>query len=1238
MDPRSEVAAKASVSGAPSISNGLKRLLPAFLFPFGGLFVFAAESVGFSALAVVVCLAAFAAISLVFLLFTRRFASRHAPPRHDCLTLFDGLADPTFIIDPEGRFFGVNKAACTSLGYSHDELLKLAPSAINPPGSATANSSIYEDLEREGRARYEAWHVRKDGTRYPVEINSRRIMLDGLPITCITARDLSESKRSERTLQESRLILQAVLDVIPVRVFWKSRELYYLGCNRAYSHDLNLPAPDAIVGTDDSAYFPLRSEADRSDDLAIIKSGVARVGTETHLVTPGGRSLVARLTKVPLRGADGEIRGLLGAYEDITVEKRAEETIRENVIRLQTIIANLHSGIVVVGATGIIESVNQHFCDLYSLSQEPVELVGLSSARFIELLVPCLPDPEAHARRIAALATAGLPYHDEEYRLRNGRIVLRDFIPLTVDGVTTGRVWAHRDITELRRAEEQRHRDERRLSALMQVHDAGSKTETELLELAVDEMASLSGSPIAYLHFVNRNQDTLDFVAWNAEVRRSCSAAFPMHQPLSTAGIWADCVRLKRHVIHNNYQAIAGRHGYPSGHPLLARHMSVPVFEDGLVVAVAGVGNKDVPYVDEDAHELSLFLSGLWSLLRRKRSEHQLVDNEHFIRTVTDALPGMVCYWTRDLRCTFANAYLEEWYGVTKEQMLNRHMRDLLGDDLFRKNERYVLRALEGEAQNFERSLVKSDGTVSHTWIHYIPDRSGDEIRGFFVLVSDITELKEVQFKLEQLNVELKERTRQAESANRAKSEFLANMSHEIRTPMNAIMGMAYLALESPLNAQQAEYLTQIQDASRNLLRIINDILDLSKIEAERLEIESTAVDLPSVFSHVSSLVAATAAQKGLQVSFDLPAGLPTPLVGDPLRLGQVRLNLVNNAIKFTESGHVAVSVAQESATEGSVTLRFAVADSGVGIPPDILPRLFQPFSQADSSTTRRFGGTGLGLVISRRLVALMGGQISVESKVGEGSTFSFTVVLKSPGLPAEPRLSALVPAPQPLSEFQPPARIGSVLVVDDNPINQVVSRKMLSSLGLEVAIAGSGREAVDMALDPKARYDLILMDIQMPDIDGLEATLRIRRQNTTVPIVAATAHAMDHERRRCLDAGMNDHIGKPFEMDQLRSMLNRWLPAPVSTPAAIPTPRAPASSKNLDQLAPLVEELGRMLRRRSLEARSVIDRMRTLAAGDPHFDELAVRVARMDFPGAAERLAAFASEHGIHLNPTPPR
>ncbi len=375
-----------------------------------------------------------------------------------------------------------------------------------------------------------------------------------------------------------------------------------------------------------------------------------------------------------------------------------------------------------------------------------------------------------------------------------------------------------------------------------------------------------------------------------------------------------------------------------------------------------------------------------------------------------------------------------------------------------------------------------------------------------------------------------------ADDANTAKSAFLANMSHEIRTPMNSIIGMAHLALKTDLSPKQRDYLAKIQLSSRHLLGIINDILDFSKIEADQLVLETLGFDLPTVVRDISSQLWDSATTKGLELVFDIDPQLSQTLQGDPLRLRQILLNYIGNAIKFTHQGKIIVRarILEEAASDYLV--RFDVQDTGIGMSEAEMAQLFQPFQQADTSTTRTYGGTGLGLTISKQLAELMGGGVGVESRPAQGSTFWFTA-----------RLGRGVGKTVPVQEALPPVGLrlikgATVLLVEDNLFNQQVVQEVLEEAGAAVTLANNGQEAIDWLL--KAHFDCVLMDVQMPVMDGLEATRQIRANPalSSTRVIGLTANAGQEDQTRCFDAGMNDIVSKPFEPDRFLAVLAVWL------------------------------------------------------------------------------------------------
>jgi PAS domain S-box-containing protein len=525
----------------------------------------------------------------------------------------------------------------------------------------------------------------------------------------------------------------------------------------------------------------------------------------------------------------------------------------------------------------------------------------------------------------------------------------------------------------------------------------------------------------------------------------------------------------------------------------------------------------------------TLFL--LFSRLLRRR----LMETRERFREMADHIKET--FWLYDWygqRVIYASPVYEQIWGRSLEDLYRDSNREwsesVHADDLEAARESFRRIAATGVSEAREYRITRPDGTVR--WISDrafpILDSNGKVLR-MVGIAEDITERKLSE-------EELLHAKNLAEEANLAKSQFLATMSHEIRTPLNAIIGMTHLALSSDLDAQQKKQLETVQSAADHLLVLVNDILDVSRIEAGRFELDAVAFSLRSALADTEKALAGRARGKGLGLSYSISTETPDALTGDVHRLQQIVYNLVSNAIKFTEQGGIEVEVEPETMSEDAVLLRIKVRDSGVGIPADMHEQIFNRFSQADASTSRRHGGTGLGLAISRHLVELLGGSIGVESTPGEGSTFTCTVRFEL----REPAAGVTEKAPEQVEAA--PGHPLKVLLVEDNLANQNLVVALLERKGHEVVVVGNGRQALDEYRQQP--FDLIFMDVEMPGLDGLDTTRIIREQEQAggghIPIIALTAHAMKGDKERCFAAGMDDYVGKPIQIDQFYAAINR--------------------------------------------------------------------------------------------------
>lgn len=515
-------------------------------------------------------------------------------------------------------------------------------------------------------------------------------------------------------------------------------------------------------------------------------------------------------------------------------------------------------------------------------------------------------------------------------------------------------------------------------------------------------------------------------------------------------------------------------------------------------------------------------------------SARALAESEAFARVIASNVPAMIAYWDSDLRCRFANEKYIEWFGRAPEQMLNISIRELLGDERFIANEADLRRVLQGKAHAFEETLVKPSGEIGYLWVERIPHQDADgRTKGFFAFVTDVTQRKLAELRLHDANSELLAARDRAESANRAKSEFLANMSHEIRTPMNGIIGMNGLLLRTALDPDQRKYAEAVSSSADALLATINDILDISKLEAGKIELEEIDLSLEAILQDAVDLLVPKAQEKGLELALWLDEAAHHPLRGDPMRLRQIVLNLVSNAVKFTEQGFVAVKTLTRSAGPGRRSIRLEVHDTGIGMDDATKAKLFQKFAQADGSIARRFGGTGLGLAICKQLTELMGGRIGVADRPGGGTTFWVELSLPVAAAPLQPSAR-----PEQFAGMR-------ILVVDDLEMNRTILKRQLHSLGMIVDEAPSGMAALSIlrsASQVDAPIDIVLTDQIMPVLTGedLAGMIRSGAEWPQPKIILASSAGAEVRRDGTAVVDFDAVLSKPIRRAALVDSLSR--------------------------------------------------------------------------------------------------
>ena len=848
-----------------------------------------------------------------------------------------------------------------------------------------------------------------------------------------------------------------------------------------------------VMGKTDQEIFPEAIAARfMENDAQVLLTGKL-IQVEEYLDTPKGRKYFDSV-KFPLKDEKGAISGICAMISDITERKNAEAELAKTYDQLGKIFENNAVGIFVVDENRDIIMLNEHLCEM--LGYTKVELMG-QNASFLHV------NQEAYTAFAPNFLEAKAGHKAKiEYLLKhkNGSFVWFELNGSVMDigHDRKGVIWNLVDISERKKAEEALSKSEAQFKSLVDnipgVTYRCLNDEAWTMLYMSHEIDSLSGYPSSdFLHNAVRSYESVIYPDDAARIRDEIAAAID-----------------KKCDWDIEYRILAR-----DGRVKWAHEKAKAIFnEKGEVLFIDGF---------------------ILDITEEKHSKEALIQSQQKFKQYTQSAPYAVFVTDRLGHCSDANVMAEHLSGYSKEELLHMSIADLVPiKDLVKVKKHFLQLEKDGITKSTQMQYRPKSGELRYWSV--TPVKLSHE--QFLAFAYDITEQKRASDALLESNRSLEKATikaeafaEQAQMANLAKSNFLANMSHEIRTPMNAIMGLSELLNDTTLNAKQTEYLQKIMSSSSLLLGIINDVLDFSKIEAGKIEIEKGPVYLKNVLLHLRTMFEESASKKEVHFGLNIHDAVPSIVLADELKLVQILNNFLSNAFKFTAKGSVILSVELLHKNDERATLRFSIDDTGIGMSEAQLEKLFIPFNQADVSITRKYGGTGLGLSIAKRLAEAMGGSVGVVSHEARGS--SFYLELECEVL----EWDHILLNTQPSTKERKKGLEGlHVLVVEDNSINQEVVKAMLERVGISVEVANNGKEGVACFLSQ--RFDAILMDIQMPVMGGYEASRQIRVHDADIPIIALTAAATAEDKKKALDAGMNEHLAKPLHSKRLYELL----------------------------------------------------------------------------------------------------
>jgi len=1003
--------------------------------------------------------------------------------------------------DMEGRLLEVNQAYCAMSGYTEQELLSMRISDLDMMVSPDYSDTRIRKIREHGEDRFESRHRRKDGTCFDVEVSVKYHSHDG-GTSVAFLRDITSRKQAAEDLRQSENRFRIMVETIPLAIrLTAGEEQTTEFVNPAfvrlfgYTRD-DIPDIDRwwLLAYPDAAY--------RREIVEVWNEKVIRASEPLIAIAPIETVVTCK------DGSKKQVAwGLFAAGNknyaygvDLTVQKRVEDSLRTNEQRLKNIIDETPLGIHLyeLGEGGSLV-----FCGANPAADR---ILGFDHSRLIgktiEDAFPLLSKTSVPSK-YRETALFGIVWRKEMLEYDDGDT--RGVYEFTAFQTEPGRMATiFDDVTHRKQAEE----------ALVE-----SEKRYRLLADNVSDVIWTMDLDGRFTYFSPSIEKLRGFTPDEA-------LQLSLEETLTP-----DSLKIAAEILENARTKV----------------------QAGLPVVFLGELEEYVKYGSTIRTEVSAsavyasdgtfggFLGVTRDITIRKRQEDALRKSEYEFRMLAESMPQIVWICDAAGMNVYFNQKWVDYTGLTLEECYGTGwITPFHPEERQQALEAWSNATASGTVYSLECRLRRADGVYKWWLIRGEPVRNEQgSIEKWFGTCTDIDELK-------QSGEQLKLAIAAADTANKAKSRFLANMSHEIRTPMNAVIGLSRLLRDSQLNKTQQEYADLIVKSGNNMLRLINNILDLSRIEADRVELEDRPFDPREEVADILNLLSFQANEKGLELGASIDPALPFRVRGDAGCLRQILTNLIGNAIKFTPTGSVTLKVQIEHTDAKNALLRCSVTDSGIGLPADKLEHVFEPFAQADDSSTRRFGGTGLGLAICRQLVEMMGGEIGVESREGKGSTFWFTVQV---GIATGDDVADHAGRIEGSGKIRPISYAGKnirILLVEDDSINQLVTKNILRQAGASVDIANNGAEALRLLSEND--YPLVLMDCQMPVMDGFEATAAIRNpvspvRNHSVPVIALTATALNEDRKQCLAAGMDGFLSKPLDVDSLLELLSSWLP-----------------------------------------------------------------------------------------------